>query len=152
MDKRKLQIDQLEVRIKRFDHARELPNPPTGWVRALRMALGMTLQQLANRMGISRQSVRDMEMREREGTITLRALREAANALDMELVYGLVPREGSLEEYIDRRARVLAERIVLRTSTTMKLEDQGNTEERIEKAIEERKQIIKQELPKALWD
>lgn len=152
MDKRKLQIDQLEARIKRFDHARELPNPPTGWVRAIRMALGMTLQQLAYKLSISRQSVRDMEMREKEGTITIRALREAADALDMELVYGLVPREGSLESYIDNRARALAEKIVLRTSTNMKLEEQGNSESRIEKAIDERTRSIKQELPKALWD
>jgi len=34
----------------------------------------------------------------------------------------------------------------------MQLEDQGNSKERIEKAIKERTEEIKNELPKVLWD
>lgn len=152
MNKKIIQIDQLEARIKRFYHASELPNPPTGWVRAIRLSLGMSLQQLANKLNITKQSAQEIEIREKEDAITLRSLREAANALDMDLVYGFVPREGSLNNYIDKKARLLAEKIVTRTSTSMKLEDQQNTNQRIEKAIEERTLIIKRELPKALWD
>lgn len=152
MNKKKIQIDQLESRIKRFSHARELPNPPTGWIRAIRLALGMSLQQLANKLTITKQSVQEIEMREKEGSITLRSLRETARALDMDLVYGFVPRDGSLEKYIDRKARSLAEKIVSRTSNTMKLEDQENTNQRLKKAIEERTILIKRELPKVLWD
>lgn len=152
MNKKKLQIDQLESRIKRFSYAHELPNPPTGWIRAIRLALGMSLQQLANKLTITKQSVQEMEKREKEGAVTLRSLRETAHALDMELVYGFVPKEGSLEKYIDKKARLLAREIVLRTSNTMKLEAQENTDQRLKKAIEERVIIIKRELPKALWD
>ncbi|MEX2347964.1 MAG: mobile mystery protein A, partial [Balneolaceae bacterium] len=130
----------------------ELPNPPTGWIRAIRLALGMSLQQLADKLTITKQSVQEIEMREKEGSITLRSLRETARALDMELVYGFVPKDGSLEKYIDKKARSLAEKIVSRTSNTMKLEDQENTNQRLKKAIEERMIIIKRELPKALWD
>ncbi len=152
MNKKKIQIDQLESRIIRFSHARELPNPPTGWIRAVRLALGMSLQQLANKLKKTKQSVQEIEMREKEDSITLRSLRETASALDMELVYGFVPKDGSLEKYIDKKARSLAKNIVYRTSNSMKLEDQGNTNQRLEKAIEERTIIIKRELPKALWD
>ncbi len=152
MNKKKIQIDQLESRVKRFSHARELPNPPTGWVRAIRLALGMSLQQLASKLKITKQSVQEIEIREKEGSITLRSLRETARALDMELVYGFVPKDGSLERYIDKKARSLAEKIVFRTSNTMKLEEQENTNQRLKKAIEERTVIIKRELPKALWD
>ncbi len=152
MNKKKLQIEQLESRIKLFSPVRKIPNPPTGWVRAIRMALGMSLQQLANKMSITKQSVQEIEIREKEGAITLKSLREAARALDMELVYGFVPKDGSLEKYIEKKARSLAEEIVSRTSNTMKLEDQENTKQRIKKAIDERTQLIKQELPKALWD
>ena len=152
MDKRKIQIDQLESRIKRFSSAYELPNPPTGWVRAIRLALGISLQQVANRLKITKQSVQEIERREREGSITLRSLRETARALDMELVYGLVPKNGSLDKLIDKKAQALAEKIVARTSNTMKLEDQENTKQRLKKAIEERTEIIKRDLPKALWD
>lgn len=152
MNKKKLQTEQLESRIKLFSPTSQLPNPPTGWVRAIRLALGMSLQQLANKLSITKQSVQEIEMREKEGAITLKMLRKTARALDMELVYGFIPKGGSLEKYIDTKARSLAEKIVSRTSNTMKLEDQGNTNQRIKKAIDERTAIIKQELPKALWD
>ncbi|MDP4821601.1 MAG: hypothetical protein NWR67_11370, partial [Saprospiraceae bacterium] len=98
------------------------------------------------------QSVQEIELREKEGAITLKSLRETANALDMHLVYGLVPKDGSIEKLIDRKAKELATRIVLRTSNTMKLEDQENTQQRLKKAIEERTAVIKNELPKILWD
>jgi predicted DNA-binding mobile mystery protein A len=152
MNKKKIQIEQLESRVNQFSHAGKLPNPPTGWVRAIRLALGISLQQLANKLKITKQSVHEIENREKEGSITLRSLRETASALDMELVYGFVPKDGSLERYIDKKARSLAEKIVSRTSNTMKLEEQENTNERLKKAIEERTAIIKRELPKALWD
>ena len=70
----------------------------------------------------------------------------------MHLVYGLVPKDGSIEKLIDRKAKELATRIVLRTSNTMKLEDQENTQQRLKKAIEERTAVTKNELPKILWD
>ncbi|HLG41534.1 MAG TPA: hypothetical protein VI461_17775, partial [Chitinophagaceae bacterium] len=72
--------------------------------------------------------------------------------LDMQLVYGFVPNDGSLDQLIDRKAKELATQIVQRTSHTMKLEDQENSKQRIEKAIEERVAIIKNEMPKTLWD
>ena len=152
MDHRKLQIEQLESRIKNFVPARQLPNPPTGWIKGIRLALGMTLQQLADKLAITKQSVQELEVREQEGAITLKTLREAGRAIDMELVYGFVPKGDSLDQYIESKARAMAEKIVLRTSNTMKLEKQENSEERIKKAIDERTTLIKHELPKSLWD
>jgi len=70
----------------------------------------------------------------------------------MELVYGFVPKDGSLDALIDRKARELATQIVSRTSNTMKLEDQENSEMRLKKAIEQRTAILKHEMPKILWD
>jgi predicted metal-dependent RNase len=70
----------------------------------------------------------------------------------MQLVYGFVPNDGSLELLIERKAKELATQIVMRTNNTMKLEDQENTKQRIEKAIQERTNIIKTEMPKTLWD
>ena len=51
----------------------------------------------------------------------------------MQLVYGLVPKDGSLEALIERKAKELAKQIVMPTSNTMKLEDKKNPKERIEK-------------------
>jgi len=152
MNKNKLQIEQLELKIKVYAPITKIAIPPTGWIKAVRLALGMSLQQLAKRILITKQSVQEMEQREKDGSISLKSLREAARALDMELVYGFVPKDGSLDALIDRKARELASQIVSRTSNTMKLEDQENSETRLKKAIEQRADILKQQLPKMLWD
>lgn len=152
MNKKKLQIQQLEHKLNGFNEAQKVVAPPTGWLKAVRVTLGMSLQQLADKLSITKQSVQEIEIREKEGNITLKSLRETANALDMQLVYGLVPKDGSIDKLIDRKARELAIRIVSRTSNTMKLEDQENTKQRLKKAVEERTAVIKNELPKMLWD
>jgi predicted DNA-binding mobile mystery protein A len=152
MNTRKLQITQLEARIALFEATRKLPNPPKGWVKAIRQALGISLEQLAAKLSVTKQSVHNIEKREKEGAVTLKTLKETARALDMDFVYGFVPKEGSLNQYIVNRARQLAQEIVSRTSNNMKLEDQENSKERLYAAIEERTNLIKEELPKALWD
>ncbi|HEY4336689.1 MAG TPA: mobile mystery protein A [Puia sp.] len=142
----------MDDKILMYNDLQNAALPVSGWIKAIRTSLGMTLQQLGNKLALTKQSVQDIEKREQEGSITLNALRAAASALDMELVYGFVPRDGSLEELIDRKARELATQIVLRTSNTMKLEDQENSKQRIEKAIAERVLALKNEMPRALWD
>lgn len=135
-----------------FASLQKVTPPPTGWIKAIRNAIGMSMMQLGKRLSITKQSVQDIERREKDGSISIKALREAARALDMQLVYGFVPNDGSLEELIERKAKELAKQIVQRTSNSMKLEDQENSKQRIEKAIEERAAIIKNEMPKTLWD
>jgi predicted DNA-binding mobile mystery protein A len=152
MSKKSLQLHQLNDKMLRFVSLKRVAVPPTGWIKAIRTAVGMSMQQLGNKLSISKQAVLDMEKREKEGTITLKSLREAAGALDMQLVYGFVPNDGSLDALIEKRARALATEIVMRTATTMKLEDQANSKKRIRKAIEERTASIKNEIPKILWD
>jgi predicted DNA-binding mobile mystery protein A len=152
MRNKSLQIQQLNSKMLVVASIKKNVPPPTGWIKAVRSALGMSLQQLGNKISITKQSLADIERREKEGLITLKTLKDAANGLDMELVYGFVPKDGSLKALIDRKARELATQIVMRTSNTMKLEAQENTKKRIEKAIQERTSIIKSEMPKTLWD
>lgn len=110
------------------------------------------MQQLGNKLGISKQGVLDIERREKDGSITIKSLKEVARAMDMQLVYGFIPNDGSLDSLIEKRAIELATKIVMRTTATMVLEDQANSKERIEKAIQERANEIKKEIPKILWD
>ncbi len=152
MSKQLLKIQQLDEKIKAFDRSKNVSPPSNGWVKAIRNAIGMSMLQLGDRMSITKQSIQDIEKREKKGSITINALREVANALDMQLVYGFVPKDGSLALLIDRKAKELATQIVMRTSNTMKLEDQENSKQRIENAILERTTSIKNEMPKALWD
>ena len=152
MGKKSLQIQQLNTKMLTYSNLQKVAPPPTGWIKAIRTTIGMSMQQMGNRLSITKQSVQDIERRENDGSISIKALREAAKALDMQFVYGLVPIDGSLEELIDRKAKELARQIVLRTNNTMKLEDQENTPQRIEKAIQERTTALKNEMPKTLWD
>jgi hypothetical protein len=57
-----------------------------------------------------------------------------------------------LEKMIEVRAKELATEIVMRTNTTMTLEDQQNSKERIEQAIAQKTSEIKFDMPKYLWD
>ena len=152
MNSRKLQLEHLDGKLAVFAPGKNVAVPAKGWVHAIRSSIGMTLRQLATRMGITRQSVKELEVREAVGSITLKTLRAAADALDMRLVYGFVPRDGSLEEAVARQARRVAEEIVRRTSTSMRLEDQENTEERVERAIAEKTDDLIREMPRHLWD
>lgn len=152
MSKKSLQIQQLNSKMLAFASLQKVAPPPTGWIKAIRNAIGMSMLQLGKRLSITKQSVQDIERREKDGSISIKALRETARALDMQLIYGFVPNDGSLEALIDRKAKELATQIVQRTSNSMKLEDQENSKQRIEKAIEERAAIIKNEMPKTLWD
>jgi predicted DNA-binding mobile mystery protein A len=112
----------------------------------------MSLRQLSAKASIVPQSLKDMENREVAGTITLNTLRDVANAMDMQLVYGFVSKNKSLEQMIEKRAKQLATEIVMRTNNTMTLEDQQNSKERIEEAIAQKTNEIKSEMPKYLWD
>lgn len=143
---------QLSQKLASYSSVANMARPPFGWIKTVRTSIGMSLEQLGNKLGMTRQSVLHLEKREASGSITINALEEAAKALDMRLVYGLVPLDGSLEQLIERKAAKMAAEIVMRTSATMKLEDQENTPERIQQAIEERTRELMNELPKTLWD
>lgn len=147
-----MQIQQLNSKMLPFASLQKVSIPLTGWIKAIRVTLGMSLEQLGKKLSITKQSTQALEERERDGSLTLKGLREAAKALDMQLVYGFVPNDGSLEALIDRKAKELAMQIVLRTSNTMKLENQENSKQRVDKAIEERAIEIKNQMPKTLWD
>ncbi len=152
MANKSLQLQQLNTKMLGFATLRQAAVPPTGWIKAIRTAIGMSMQQLGNKLLVTKQGIQDMEKREKDGSITIRSLRETGRALDMQLVYGFVPNDGSLDALIEKRASEIATTIVLRTANTMKLEDQANTDQRIEKAIKERTASIKNEMPKILWD
>jgi len=149
---KKLMIEQLDRRLTVFSKIDSDNIPIGGWIKAIRSALNISLVQFAKMLKKSSPSVKELEEREAEKNITLKKLAEAGEALNLKLVYGFVPKDGSLEKLIEKRALKVAEEIVMRTSHSMKLEDQENTEERLKKAIQDRAEKIKNELPKYLWD
>ena len=152
IEQKRLLVIQLDKKIALFNGAKHHPQPSEGWIYAIRTALGMSLRQLGQRLKMTPQGVKDIERREQEGSLTLQRLREVAAALDMQLVYGLVPKAQTLDNMIEQRARELAREIVLKTAQTMHLENQGLDENAIKEAIDSQAAKIKNEMPKALWN
>jgi predicted DNA-binding mobile mystery protein A len=152
MNKQKLILEQIDRKILQLKKAGDLTIPSSGWVYAIRQALAMSLRQLGNRMGITPQSVKEIEEREKNGTVSLNVLKQFGKCLNLKLVYGFVPVGETLDDLIEKRAVELAEEIVKRTSVNMKLEDQENSPERIKKAIKGKAIEIKLQMPRYLWD
>ncbi|WP_421751335.1 mobile mystery protein A [Croceimicrobium sp.] len=149
---KKLQIEQLEKKLKPFVRAQSIQNPEAGWIKAIRSCLNMTMAQLGVKLNITRQGVRKLENNEANGSISLNSLRQTAEALEFRLVYALVPKDGSIQNLIDQKAEELARKIVMRTHQSMKLENQAITEKKIKLAISELSEELKRDLNKSLWD
>ena len=150
--KQKLLIEQADKKLAAFKPLNSFTIPQNGWVNTIRLALKMSLRQLGNRLKISPQSMKEIEEREVSGSITLKSLKEVGTVLNLKLIYGFTSTSNSIEEIIEERAIVLAKEIIQRTSQTMKLEDQENTKERLEKAIKNKADEIKNKMPRYLWD
>lgn len=66
--------------------------PARGWLRAVRESTGLRQETVAQKIGVTRPSYADLESSEARGAISLSSLTRAADAMDCELVYFLVPR------------------------------------------------------------
>jgi len=152
MNKRKIVRKQLDSKLLSLQQAGDVITPSSGWIYAFRYALNMSLRQLGQKLSITPQSVKEIEEREKSGTISLKVLRQVASALNMKFFYGFIPEEETLEAMIEKRAFELAENIVKRTSIHMNLEDQAVSEEILKMAISEKAAEITNEMPKLLWD
>ncbi len=152
MKKQSLILEQIDRKIQLLRKIEEITIPGTGWVYSIRLSLGMSMRQLGLKMGITPQGIKDLEEREKSGTVSLNVLRQFGNSMEMKFVYGFIPKHSSLETIIEERALELAKEIVSRTSISMKLEDQENEPARIEKAIKGKAIELKYEMPRYLWD
>jgi predicted DNA-binding mobile mystery protein A len=125
--------------------------PQIGWIQTIRTTLGMTAQQLAQRMGISQATVSNLEKSEAVNTITLQSLQRAAQALDCEVVYALVPRQ-PLANMVSDKATQLAIASVHRVRHTMSLEAQSTPNETAQVQIKARKEALLAGRWSKLWN
>lgn len=135
------------------DHLSEVSvceHPSGGWIRAVRTSVGMSVRQMAQRIGITQQSASRLEKNEADDAITLRSLRRAAEALDCRLVYALVPNEGGLRDIVRRQALRKARDIVGPVDHSMMLEAQ-NADDNKEKADQIADELARNPNPR-LWD
>ena len=147
MDMKNLRLQQVERAIT----GTVLPKRPvTGWVQAIRLALGMTTRQLAAKMGIGQSTLVALEKSEAEDRITLQSLQKAANALDCDLAYVLIPRTG-LRQRVEQQAELIAHERVARVLHTMRLEDQAPTNQVERTQVEKVKATLLDSNWRQLW-
>lgn len=149
---KKLLIEQLDQKLANFKAAGMVLVPQKGWINTIRTTLNMTREQLGVKLELTKGAIQKMEEREATGQITINKLRDVGKALDMQFVYGFVPKEESVDNLINNKAQTLARKIVLRTNQNMKLEGQGIGDEKINETINELANEIKREMRKSLWD
>jgi predicted DNA-binding mobile mystery protein A len=136
-DFKDLRIRQLERSLAAFDAAKKQARPQRGWLRAIREGLGLTLEEVGKKLGKPRQDIQKFEQAESKDTIMLRNLRRVAAAMGCELVYALVPKEGTItelaENHVREKARLSERRVhaqatadVRNVEHTMALEGQGS--------------------------
>jgi len=145
-----IQLRQLDERLEKVRELSALEAPPDGWIRTLRQALGMTTQQLASRMKVTRQAVLQLEAAERNKTATWTSLNKAADAMDCEVAFALIPR-GSLGQVLLRQGRRQAERHIKKISHSMKLDAHSVGPAEQERQIEELASHLASERSRSLW-
>lgn len=150
MNKKRIVREQLEASLQRLTSLRTVSQPPKGWIRAIRDALGMTAKQLAGRLGVTQQSVARIEKDELAGAVTVKTMRRVAESLDCVFVCGFVPRS-SLETTLRHQAERVAAKRLGQASHTMALEDQALTSEENQKVLSELVDELVDSLPSSLW-
>lgn len=144
-----LTIRQLDRQLHEWQSlGQKYVRPRAGWVKTLRQALGMTAQQLAERLGLERTRVVQLEHAETQDAVTLRTLKRAAEAMDCELIYAIVPKVSlhhkTLEDIVKIQAEELAATTIANVAHSMSLEQQS--------VAKKRQQKQKQELAKTLLE
>jgi predicted DNA-binding mobile mystery protein A len=153
MNNRWLTIKQLDRQLKEWQSvSKKYGMPRAGWIKTLRVALSMTAEQLAGRLGLTRSRITQLEKAEIHDAVTLRALKGAANAMGCKLVYAIVPKGNStLENIIKTRAEQLAKETVARVAHSMSLEAQSVDTDILKYQKEELAKNLMEHLNKKFW-
>lgn len=147
-----LMIPQLDDALLAYRQAAASPRPASGWVKAIREAIGMTKAQLAQRIRLSPSTINTLERSEARGAITLESLEKLARGMDCRLVYAIVPNgERTLEQLVRERAEQVARRQHSRVSHTMRLEEQGLDERQEKRQLKRMVDSLLSGSRRALW-
>jgi predicted DNA-binding mobile mystery protein A len=122
-----------------------------GWIRTIRKALGMSINDLAHRLDCKSSNITLLEKNEVTSKIKLETLEKVAEAMNCRLVYAFIPQDNSLEEIIKTQARLVAKRIVQKNNHSMKLEDQGISKEQMKQQEDDVYKKILDDASIKLW-
>jgi predicted DNA-binding mobile mystery protein A len=147
---KKLIREQLDKKLNPLRILAKTGMPETGWIKSIREAFGMSAKDLANKVGIDQSRISRLENAEKNGNIKLSSLQKIAQGLDMDFVYGFVPKN-TLETMVREQALKIANEKMKRLSHTMRLELQELSDEEKKSALKDMIDKILIEEPKDFW-
>lgn len=139
MSKTVARIRAQEVMVRQksgLGGAQLVDRPAVGWIKTVRIALGMSASDLARRMGVEVSTVLRIESSETKDRIKLETMKKLANELGCDVVYALVPRQ-PIEATVRTQALGKARQRLARVQQTMLLEQQGLTETVLARLIDQ---------------
>jgi len=147
---KRLILYQVESKVSKIREAMGNGPPLKGWIRAIRDALGMTGGQLAERLEVSQPRITRLEQDELVGSVTMKTMREVAEAMDCMFVYAIVPKT-SVEDVIRKQAEYVARLRLNRSSHTMMLEDQELLNNEKKQMFDNLVEDLMRDFPRDLW-
>ena len=126
MDARVLQIRALDKKTSDLTSAKNIVPQPSGWIKTVREAIGMTVSQLAARLGVTQPRITKMESN--EDNLKLSTMKKAAEAMNCEFVYYFKPRT-TFQNLVDEQAQKKAAEVLKTVNMNMALENQEIAED-----------------------
>ena len=91
---------ELDGELRPYRMAAKRKDVTEDLLRTVRHAMGIPLNEIAEKMGVNRSVVFRMEKREELGTISLNNMERVASAMGFKLTYGIVPCNGETLELL----------------------------------------------------
>ena len=126
MDARVLQIRALDKKTFDLKSAKNIVPQPSSWIKTVREAIGMTVSQLAARLGVTQPRITKMESN--EDNLKLSTMKKAAEAMNCEFVYYFKPRT-TFQNLVDEQAQKKAAEVLKTVNVNMALENQEIAED-----------------------
>lgn len=144
-------VTDVEAKLTPWQPMREQTQPPGGWLKTVRQALGMKTAQAAKRAGLSEQDVLRIEAQACDNSAQFEEVKRLADAIGCDVVWGLVPKQ-SLKEALRNQARCVAEKRIISMVEMMAAHGHPVAAHEVVRYIDEFSEILLTELPHTLWD
>ena len=146
MNARVLQIRALDKKTSDLKSAKNIVLQSSGWIKTVREAIGMTVSQLAARLGVTQPRITKMESN--EDNLKLSTMKKAAEAMNCEFVYYFKPRT-TFQNLVDEQAQKKAAEVLKTVNVNMALENQEIAED---KAVKDFASDLINTKIKQIWD
>ncbi len=143
---RRTQLDRSFMQLKTLN----LKTPKKGWIKEVRESLGMSMKDLADRLGTIKQRIERIEKDEVASKVSLETMKKTAEAMNCDFIYFVVPKN-SLEETLKDQGLKAAQKILKQVGKTMALEAQTTSTLSQKKLVENLAQEMLLNEDRKIW-